>query len=120
MCNRTVWLGYHRESRIVQLPWDDVGWEGGERGGVSVDPFPRVVYSCAQIFTALSTCLDGAFMPWFLRVDGLPMQSAVKNIAPSPAESGFRGVCVNRQVPPTEFSLYVGGVSTALDEMYGC
>jgi hypothetical protein len=58
-------------------------------------------------------------MPWFLRVDGLSMLSAVEDIAPSPAESGFRGVCVSRQVPPTEFSLYVGGVSTALEKVHG-
>ena len=89
MCNRTVWLGYYRESRVAQLPLDDVGWEGGERGGVSVDPFPRVVYSCAQIFAALSAYLVGSLMPWLLRVDGLSMLSAVKDIAPSSAESGF-------------------------------
>ena len=89
MCNRTVWLSYHRESRIVQLSLDDIGREGGERGGVSVDPFPRVVYSCAQIFAALSAYLVGSLMPWLLRVDGLSMLSAVEDIAPSPAESGF-------------------------------
>jgi hypothetical protein len=82
-------LGYHRESRVVQLPLDDVGWECGERGGVSVDPFPRVVYSCAQIFAALSAYLVGSLMPWLLRVDGLSMLSAAKDIAPSSAESGF-------------------------------
>ena len=120
MCNRAVWLGYHRESRIVQLSLDGIGREGGERGGVSVDPFPGIVYSCTQIFAALSAYLVGILMPWLLRVGGLSMLSAVKNIAPSPAESGFRGVCVNRQVPPPEFSFYVSGVPAALDEMYGC
>ncbi len=89
MCNRTVWLCYHRESRIVQLSLDDVGWEGGERGGVSVNPFPRVVYSCAQIFAELSAYLVGSLVPWLLRVGGLSMLSAVKDIAPSSAESGF-------------------------------
>jgi hypothetical protein len=48
------------------------------------------------------------------------MLSVVKNITPSPAEFGFRGMCVNRQVPPTEFSLYVGGVLTVFDEVYWC
>ena len=99
---------------------DDIRREGGKRGGVSVDPFPRKVYSCAQMFTTIRAYLVGMSMSWFLRVGGLSMLSAVKNIAPSPAESGFRGVCVNRQVPPTKFSLCMGGVSTALDEMYRC
>ncbi len=99
---------------------DDIGREGGKRGGVSVDPFPRIVYSCTQIFAVLRAYLVGILMTWLLRVGGLSMLSVVKNIAPSPVESGFRGVCVNHQVPPTEFSFYVSGVPAALDEMYGC
>ncbi len=86
-----------------------------------IDPVGYILfYSCAQIFAALSAYLVGTLIPWLLRVDGLSILSSVKNIVPSPAESGFRGVCVDRQVPPTEFSFYVGGVPTALDEMYGC
>ena len=80
---------------------DDIGREGGKRGSVAVDPFPRVIYSGTQILASLRAYLVGTTMSWLLRFDGLSTLSAVQNVSPSPAESGLRSVCVNRQVPPT-------------------
>ncbi len=47
------------------------------------------------------------------------MLSVVQNVGPSSAESGLRSVCVNCQVPPTQFSLYMGGVSAAFEKVHG-
>jgi hypothetical protein len=58
-------------------------------------------------------------MPWLLRFSGLSVLSAVQNVSPSSAESGLRSVCVNCQVPPTQFSLYMGGVSPVFEKVHG-
>ena len=47
------------------------------------------------------------------------MLSPVQNVGPSSAESGLRSVCGNCQVPPTQSSLYMGGVSAAFEKVHG-
>ena len=63
ICNCAVGLGYNRESVIVQLSLDDIGGEGGKRGSVAVDPFPRVVHSCTQILASRRAYLVGMPVP---------------------------------------------------------
>ena len=119
MCHCAVGLVYHREPDIVELSLDDIRREGGKRGSVAVDPFPRVVHSCSQVLASLRAYLVGMPMSWLLRFGGLSVLSAVQNVSPSSAESGLRSVCGNRQVPPTQFSLYMDGVSTTFEKVHG-
>ena len=68
---------YLVESNIVQLSLDEVGREGERRGSATMDPFPRVVYSCPQIFVSRGVYLFGVPVPWLLRFGELSMLSPV-------------------------------------------